>query len=458
MADMEQQVSSHLKSTILQEQRGLLVSNLTVDRHMDFLRSKYILSEDDCEEICAEKTRRKRASRFLDIMLTKGPAAFDAFLEALRQDGTQTFLLESLNRDYENRIYNFRDLMAPQRNRPLGRVIPPPPMQPPPPPNPTLGSRFVPTEHHSSQGIIPSDFSENLFRDSCTSTSVCTPLTDLSSGKLNLPRQESCGQDSTKTSHRMIDTLDILRSISSSQSSASEGMSSVSSPSIGIPESDRPCHLSGLFTRGNSHNEKQKLSEANSPTLFPSETNSNTVPEESCSADDSGVCYSTTDQSPVSEVPEDTEFFSSLPQSWVETSSGIGSLGSHTQGQRTDWQTSANEYKPPAGEVTMQEMNNNFKASASNSQWVDKQDSESQVARDFTPTDKNSPSQNPKSATSFCFPQTEPNQADDFKTGANEVFSSESGRHFQSNEAAQISQNNFAKRIDFTQYQNSSDC
>lgn len=90
----------------------MLTNNIFPDRHLDFLRSKYLLSEDDCEEIMAQTTRRRRASKFLDFLATKGPDGYDMFLEALRQEGTQMFILEALNKDYEARFRNYQGKFA----------------------------------------------------------------------------------------------------------------------------------------------------------------------------------------------------------------------------------------------------------------------------------------------------------------------------------------------------------
>lgn len=77
-------------------------------RHMDFLRSKYILSEDDCEEINGLPVRKRRASKFLDILCKKGPQAYDMFCRSLEYERTQIFILKELNQEYEKRIRNYR--------------------------------------------------------------------------------------------------------------------------------------------------------------------------------------------------------------------------------------------------------------------------------------------------------------------------------------------------------------
>ena len=93
---------------VLNASRYNLTNCLIPDRHMDFLRSKHILSQDDCEEITSPDTERKRASKFLDILMKKGAEAYDALCAALKEEGTQTFLLRQLNEDFERRYRNYR--------------------------------------------------------------------------------------------------------------------------------------------------------------------------------------------------------------------------------------------------------------------------------------------------------------------------------------------------------------
>ena len=88
--------------------RQVLTTSLIPDRHMDFLRSRHILSEEDCDEISHPPTRRKRASTFLNILGKKGAEAYDALCEALRLEGTQTFLLRQLHEDFEQRLLRYR--------------------------------------------------------------------------------------------------------------------------------------------------------------------------------------------------------------------------------------------------------------------------------------------------------------------------------------------------------------
>ncbi|EDO33300.1 predicted protein [Nematostella vectensis] len=85
-----------LKIEVLQELRDDLVKNLYPDKFFAYLRAKRVLDKDDCEDIGAERTRRKQAEKFLDILESKGPDAFMEFCEFLRQNKTQLFLLRKI--------------------------------------------------------------------------------------------------------------------------------------------------------------------------------------------------------------------------------------------------------------------------------------------------------------------------------------------------------------------------
>lgn len=92
-----------LLNQVLEEQRYLLCKSIIPDRHYPYLRSKAILNLDDCEEIDAERTTRKKAARFLDIMVSKGPSAYDHLCQSLMLDTTQMHVLKQLNTEYEDK-------------------------------------------------------------------------------------------------------------------------------------------------------------------------------------------------------------------------------------------------------------------------------------------------------------------------------------------------------------------
>jgi len=85
----------------------LLSRNLEPRRHFGYLRSASVLNCEDQESIDNQQlTRKQRAIKLIDILRTKGPAAFDALCRSLEQDRTQLFLLTELNKSLEREIGN----------------------------------------------------------------------------------------------------------------------------------------------------------------------------------------------------------------------------------------------------------------------------------------------------------------------------------------------------------------
>ncbi|XP_064616589.1 B-cell lymphoma/leukemia 10-like [Liolophura sinensis] len=114
MQSTDQRILDAFKLKVLEEQRYLLCKSIIPDRHYPYLRSKAILSLDDCEEIDAERTTRKKAARFLDIMVSKGPSAYDHLCESLMLDTTQMHLLKRLNTEYEDKKNKYLALVTDQ--------------------------------------------------------------------------------------------------------------------------------------------------------------------------------------------------------------------------------------------------------------------------------------------------------------------------------------------------------
>ncbi|XP_067662459.1 B-cell lymphoma/leukemia 10-like [Haliotis asinina] len=106
-----------IKIEILREKRVQLVDYLNPERHFDFLRSRCVLSGEDCEEINHNVTRRQKASAMLDKLLDHGGSAYDRLCESLLRERTQMFLLKSLNMEYENKMNNCKALFQASVNR-----------------------------------------------------------------------------------------------------------------------------------------------------------------------------------------------------------------------------------------------------------------------------------------------------------------------------------------------------
>lgn len=70
---------------VLIAQRNAIVNDLDVKDVFTFLRSKFVLTEDDEDVILGEKTRRREVEKLLDILLLKGDDAFKWFLSSLEE-------------------------------------------------------------------------------------------------------------------------------------------------------------------------------------------------------------------------------------------------------------------------------------------------------------------------------------------------------------------------------------
>ncbi|XP_060070809.1 B-cell lymphoma/leukemia 10-like [Ylistrum balloti] len=131
----EDEVLAGIKRLILEEKRDILCRYMNPERYFDYLRSKFVINEEDKEEIEFEKTRRKKASVMIDIILKKGGDAYDIFVKAIQADRTQTHLVNLLHEEYEKRKNNYFALVkkqpvttAPINDQFLPRPPPPPPM------------------------------------------------------------------------------------------------------------------------------------------------------------------------------------------------------------------------------------------------------------------------------------------------------------------------------------------
>ncbi|KAL3871522.1 hypothetical protein ACJMK2_039515 [Sinanodonta woodiana] len=92
-----------LKIQVLEEKRAELCKNLTAIEHFPYLRSKYILTLEDEEVIKQELTSKQKNSKFLDLLIKRGPKAFDELVKSILEIKTQVFLAEMLNKTYEEK-------------------------------------------------------------------------------------------------------------------------------------------------------------------------------------------------------------------------------------------------------------------------------------------------------------------------------------------------------------------
>lgn len=98
---IEQEELESIKKSVLTSSRRILVDAIDPANHTSYLRSKFVLSERDAEEINAPSSRSARAEVFLDKLSRKGSVAYDEFQNSLCRDRTQLFLLTSMTKTLE---------------------------------------------------------------------------------------------------------------------------------------------------------------------------------------------------------------------------------------------------------------------------------------------------------------------------------------------------------------------
>lgn len=86
---------TEIKKDVLIRMRHYLCETIRADRHLDFLRSRRILTRDDAEEISCRTTQRKRTALLLDF-LTDNPRGLDALLDSVREMRSQNFIITKL--------------------------------------------------------------------------------------------------------------------------------------------------------------------------------------------------------------------------------------------------------------------------------------------------------------------------------------------------------------------------
>ena len=65
--------------------RAAIVEDLLVEDVLTYLRSKFIIDQDDSDLITGAQTSRRRAEKLLDILPDKGYQAFQYFYESLEE-------------------------------------------------------------------------------------------------------------------------------------------------------------------------------------------------------------------------------------------------------------------------------------------------------------------------------------------------------------------------------------
>lgn len=94
--DAEDQLEIQVE--VLERLRSFLCQKLVAERHVDFLRSRHVLSREDAEDICNHASSTRRAGRMLDYV-AKVPQGLGALLASIRSWRTQDFVAERIARE-----------------------------------------------------------------------------------------------------------------------------------------------------------------------------------------------------------------------------------------------------------------------------------------------------------------------------------------------------------------------
>lgn len=82
----------------LRKSRVTLVNNIDAKELTGYLFQAHIITDEEIERIENEKTSLDRARMLIDIVTTRGPNAYPAFIAALSQYKHYEWLIEELNR------------------------------------------------------------------------------------------------------------------------------------------------------------------------------------------------------------------------------------------------------------------------------------------------------------------------------------------------------------------------
>ncbi|XP_049930468.1 B-cell lymphoma/leukemia 10 isoform X1 [Epinephelus moara] len=86
---------AEIKKDVLTRLRHYLCDKIRAERHLDFLRSRRILTRDDAEEISCRTTQTKRTAMLLDI-LAENPRGLDSLIESIRELRSQNFIITKI--------------------------------------------------------------------------------------------------------------------------------------------------------------------------------------------------------------------------------------------------------------------------------------------------------------------------------------------------------------------------
>nr|XP_057923139.1 B-cell lymphoma/leukemia 10 [Doryrhamphus excisus] len=86
---------AEIKKDVLNRLRHYLCLKIRARCHLDYLRSRRILTRDDAEEINCKPTQTKRTGLLLDI-LSENPQGLDALVDSIRELRVQNFIIAKI--------------------------------------------------------------------------------------------------------------------------------------------------------------------------------------------------------------------------------------------------------------------------------------------------------------------------------------------------------------------------
>ncbi|XP_054482090.1 B-cell lymphoma/leukemia 10 [Anoplopoma fimbria] len=86
---------AEIKKDVLTRMRHYLCDKIRAERHVDYLRSRRILTRDDAEEISCRATQTKRTATLLDT-LAENPRGLDALIDSIRELRSQNFIITKI--------------------------------------------------------------------------------------------------------------------------------------------------------------------------------------------------------------------------------------------------------------------------------------------------------------------------------------------------------------------------
>uniref|UniRef100_A0A3B3T218 CARD domain-containing protein n=1 Tax=Paramormyrops kingsleyae TaxID=1676925 RepID=A0A3B3T218_9TELE len=98
--DLTEEEMADMKKEVIERLRPYLCDKLIADRHLDYLRSKKIISREDAEEIACRAGNRRKTGKMLDYV-AENPRGLDSLVESIRKVRTKDFVILKITSEVE---------------------------------------------------------------------------------------------------------------------------------------------------------------------------------------------------------------------------------------------------------------------------------------------------------------------------------------------------------------------